>query len=158
MPLRAFTLSALSLVPFGLLTACGVGVERTRLEDGSYRLRCEFELAHCLQDAQEHCKENGYEVLSATEGRSRAGPIGVQSETVRSEAHVKCRPRNVLFTFEPEPAASVEPPPPLPPHEPLPPIGAPPSPAAPVDQSGPSPGGAAAPTPRETPAAPSDRP
>src|SRR5690242_18427963 len=96
------------LVPLALAAACASGSRRLLLADGSYELKCEGELSTCLMQMEKVCAANGYEVVRATERRERVGPIELATDIVRSEAVVRCRKANTLFSFD------APPPPPAP--------------------------------------------
>ncbi len=104
------------------LTACAAGVQRTQMPDGSYALQCEVPLSTCLRAIEEPCSGHGYDVLGASEQRSRGGPVNVDPEHVHSEARVRCRSPKALFSFESTPPApsAAAPAEPLPAHAPLP--------------------------------------
>jgi hypothetical protein len=135
----ALVLGVVSLLP--LAPACSSGVHSTRLPDGSYELKCDAPLSNCLMQMEKTCKDDGYDVLRATEKRDRVGPLDLQTEIVRSEGIVRCRRRDALFSSAPQPSAAApvaaETPPPLPDHAPLPPLHAPP--AAPASSAAPPP-------------------
>jgi hypothetical protein len=147
------------LAALALVAACASGSRRLLLADGSYELKCEGELSSCLRQMETTCVANGYEVLRASEKRERVGPIDLATEIVRSEAHVRCRKANALFSFDapqPEPApAATDAPPPLPPHPALPALSAAPAPAPSAAPPAPAPAPPASAAPSSpAPAAP----
>jgi len=141
-----------------MLLACGTGVERTMLSDGTYKLKCPHELGRCLAHMEEPCALHGYDVIRAGELRKAAGPNEYDGEqSVRSEALVRCRGATDPWWFDQRAKKPVPASEPLPTHAPLPSLTAPPSPAATAPApaaAGPAPvTPAAAPAPA-TPAAP----
>jgi hypothetical protein len=158
----ALLLGAVSLLSLPL--ACKTGNQLVRLPDGSYELKCEGPLSTCLMQMENACKDDGYEVLRATEKRDRVGPMELQTEIVRSEGLVRCRRADALFT--PAPPASGPPPaaptatdaPPMPDHPPLPPIHAPPATSAPAPSSAPPPSSSPPPAPAPPAPAPAEPP
>jgi hypothetical protein len=103
------------------LAACSLSnVDHKTLPDGSHELTCRSHLSTCLVAIQETCAEAGYDVVSASEERKRAGPATIETETVRSQATVRCRTTPAIFGGDsakpeaprPAPSAPVSAPPP----------------------------------------------
>jgi hypothetical protein len=77
----------------GLLSlACShmSGVDRRKLEDGSYRVSCRVSLAQCVNAIEEVCT-TGYDVVQAREDRRLYGPLEPNQPVVTSEVVARCR-------------------------------------------------------------------
>lgn len=88
---------ALLVLAWGVvLFACASERSITRLDDGSYQLRCDDTLQSCLRQLEGVCR-HGYEVASAKDERSVYGEQTMQSESHRSEAVARCLAPKSLF-------------------------------------------------------------
>src|SRR3954469_18708186 len=117
-------------VAAGWIASCAVGVRYPqKLQDGSYQASCKSPLTSCLKTFETLCEWHGYDVIAASERRSRSDLREIPDVTIKSDARVRCRQPDPLFGRKPAP----EPAAPAPP-EPAAPV--PPEPApAPCDES-----------------------
>lgn len=107
---HAWSVRGLACVTSFALYTCSLppGVERTRLEDGTFRFRCEGSLSQCLTHVEQVCGDATYTVLSAVDLRRYYGPrIGQYEQGHRSsEAVIRCESRGApLFGSDEEPEA-----------------------------------------------------
>jgi unsaturated rhamnogalacturonyl hydrolase len=80
------------------IAACALVAPRPeRLQDGSYRAACNAPLTSCLSTFDDICEWHGYDVLSASENRSRRDLREIPEVLITSEAHVRCREGKPLF-------------------------------------------------------------
>ena len=68
-----------------------------KLPDGSYQASCTTPLTSCLQTFETLCEWHGYDVLAASERRTRSDLREIPDVTINSEAHVRCRQPEALF-------------------------------------------------------------
>src|SRR5262249_31753872 len=101
-----------------------------RLPDGSYRISCNAPLTSCLQALEQKCEWHGYDVISASETRSRHDLRDIPDVAVKSDAKVRCKAGEPLVrAARGAPAPPPAPPPPPPPApRPRPPRPPPPPP------------------------------
>src|SRR5262252_1039995 len=88
-----------------LCGACGMlrAAKPEAMPDGSLRLSCASTLNDCLASMDATICRDGYDVIHAQEKRERRGPEPLPTETISSEAVVRCRTPEALFSFSSKP-------------------------------------------------------
>ena len=122
---------AAALASFSLGACALIAHHPQKLSDGSYQTACDAPLSSCLQEFETLCEWHGYDVISASEKRSRPDIRDVPNVVIHSEAKVRCKPGEPLFGRSPPPP-DVPPPPALAPSPALPPPALAPPPALPT--------------------------
>ena len=86
------------LLAGGWIASCALaGHHPQKLPDGSYRASCTTPLTSCLQTFETICEWHGYDVIAASESRTRSDLREIPDVTINSEAHVRCRQGEPLF-------------------------------------------------------------
>jgi unsaturated rhamnogalacturonyl hydrolase len=86
------------LLAGGWIASCALaGHHPQKLPDGSYQASCTTPLTSCLQTFETLCEWHGYDVLAASERRTRSDLREIPDVTINSEAHVRCRQAEALF-------------------------------------------------------------
>jgi hypothetical protein len=97
----------------GGIASCAVGVRYPqKLQDGSYQASCNAPLTSCLKTFETLCEWHGYDVIAASERRSRSDLREIPDVTIKSDARVRCRQPEPVFGGKSAP----EPPAPAPPE------------------------------------------
>jgi hypothetical protein len=97
----------------GGIASCTVAVHYPqKLADGSYQASCNTPLTSCLQTFETLCEWQGYDVIAASERRSRSDLREIPDVTINSDARVRCRQPDAVLGGKPTAA----PPPPAPPQ------------------------------------------
>jgi hypothetical protein len=97
----------------GCVASCAVVHYPQKLADGSYQASCNAPLTSCLKTFETLCEWQGYDVIAASERRSRSDLREIPDVTINSEARVRCRPPETVLGGTPAhtPAAPANPPP-----------------------------------------------
>jgi len=96
----------------GWIASCTAGVHYPqKLEDGSYQASCNTPLTSCLRTFETLCEWQGYDVIAASERRSRSDLREIPDVTIKSDARVRCRQPEPVFGGKsaPEPAVPAPP-------------------------------------------------
>jgi hypothetical protein len=94
------------------IASCALAVHRPqKLADGSYQTSCNTPLTSCLETFETLCEWQGYDVIAASEHRSRSDLREIPDVTINSEAHVRCRQPEPILGGKPAPAPAPAPPP-----------------------------------------------
>ena len=86
------------LLAGGWIASCALaGHHPQKLPDGSYQASCTAPLTSCLQTFETLCEWHGYDVLAASERRTRSDLREIPDVTINSEAHVRCKAARTPF-------------------------------------------------------------
>src|SRR3954453_18122226 len=92
------------------IASCALAVHYPqKLADGSYQTSCNAPLTSCLKTFETLCEWQGYDVIAASEHRSRSDLREIPDVTVNSEAHVRCRQPDAIFGGKPAPVPAPAP-------------------------------------------------
>jgi hypothetical protein len=82
----------------GSIASCALAVHYPqKLADGSYQASCTKPLTSCLETFETLCEWQGYDVIAASERRTRSDLREIPDVTINSEAHVRCRQPEPIF-------------------------------------------------------------
>jgi len=86
------------LLAGGWLASCALaGHHPQKLPDGSYQASCATPLTSCLETFEKLCEWHGYDVIAASESRTRSDLREIPDVTINSDAHVRCKEPEPLF-------------------------------------------------------------